>query len=178
MLWTVEELKNMEEFKGIPSETLKQKMSAIEVAIKGYTNNKFQNKKVRFESESRDNVLFSYNDNIKPNDTIEISQSISNNGLYVVTEIKDKNIYVDNQLSENEYNLVTKIEHPKDILEGSLSMLKWNLDNADKIGVASESLSRHSVTYFNMDKTNTVSGYPISIMGFCTPYMRAKTWKK
>ena len=120
-------------------------------------------------------MLFSYNDNIKVGDTVEISQSISNNGLYVVTEIKDRNTYVDSQLSENIYNLVTKIEYPKDILEGSLGMLKWNLDNADKIGIASESLSRHSVTYFNMDKTNTVSGYPISIMGFCSPYMKAKT---
>ena len=70
---------------------------------------------------------------------------------------------------------MTKIEYPEDIKNGSLSMLKWNFDNADKIGIASESLSRRSVTYFNMDKTNTVSGYPISIMGFCTPYMRAKT---
>ena len=165
----------MEEFKDISEEKLKQKMNAIEVAIRGYTNNKFQNTKVRFESESQNNVLFSYNENIKVGDTVEISQSISNNGLYVVTEIKDKNTYVDSQLSENIHNLVTKIEYPADILDGSLSMLKWNLENADKVGVASESLSRHSVTYFNMDKTNTVSGYPISIMGFCTPYMRAKT---
>lgn len=165
----------MEEFKDIPEEKLKQKMNAIEVAIRGYTNNKFQNTKVRFEGQSRDNVLFSYNDNIKVGDTVEISQSISNNGLYVVTEIKDKNTYVDSELYENEHNLVTKIEYPKDILDGSLSMLKWNLENADKVGVASESLSRHSVTYFNMDKTNTVSGYPVSIMGFCVPYMRAKT---
>ena len=165
----------MEEFKDIPEETLRQKMSAIEVAIRGYTNNKFQNIKVRFESESRDNILFSYNENMKVGDTVEISESISNNGLYVVTEIKDKNTFVDNQLSENIHNLVTKIEYPVDIKFGSLSMLKWNLENADKIGIASESLSRHSVTYFNMDKTNTVSGYPISIMGFCTPYMRAKT---
>lgn len=175
MLWTTEKLKEMEEFKDIPNEILKQKMSAIEVAIRGYTNNKFQNTKVRFESESRENVLFSYNDNIKIGDTVEISQSISNNGLYVVVDIKDRNTYVDSQLSENVHNLVTKIEYPVDILDGSLSMLKWGLDNADKVGVASESLSRHSVAYFNMDKTNTVSGYPISIMGFCTPYMRAKT---
>ena len=175
MLWSIEQLKKTDEFEDIPEETLKQKMDAIEVAIRGYTNNKFQNTRVRFESESKENVLFSYNDNIKVGDTVEISQSISNNGLYVVTEIKDRNTYVDSQLSDNEYNLVTKIEYPKDILEGSLSMLRWNLDNADKIGIASESLSRHSVTYFNMDKTNTVSGYPISIMGFCTPYMRAKT---
>lgn len=175
MLWTTEKLKEMEEFKDIPNEILKQKTSAIEAAIRGYTNNKFQNKKARFESESRDNVLFSYNDNIKTEDTVEISESISNNGLYVVTEIKDKNTFADNQLSENIHNLVTKIEYSVDILDENLSMLKWNLDNAEKIGIASESLSRHSVTYFNMDKTNTVGGYPISTMGFCTPYMRAKT---
>lgn len=175
MLWTTEKLKEMEEFKDIPDKILMQKMSAIEVAIRGYTNNKFQNTKVRFECESKGNVLFSYNDNIKPNDTIEISQSVSNDGLYIVTEIKDKNTYVDRELFENEYNLITKIKYPADIKNGSLSMLKWDLDNRDKIGVASESLSRHTVTYFNMDKTNTVSGYPISIMGFCTPYMRAKT---
>ena len=102
MLWTIEELKKMEEFKDIPEETLKQKMNAIESAIRGYTNNKFQNTRVRFESESKGNVLFSYNDNMKVGDTVEISQSISNNGLYVVTEIKNRNTYVVLELAQVE----------------------------------------------------------------------------
>ena len=50
MLWTIEELKKMEEFKDIPEETLKQKMNAIESAIRGYTHNNFQYTRVRFVS--------------------------------------------------------------------------------------------------------------------------------
>ena len=68
----------------------------------------------------------------------------------------------------------TKTEYGADTYIDLSTMAKLK-ENADKIGVASETLSRHSVTYFNMDKTNTVSGYPISIMGFCSPYMKAKT---
>lgn len=65
-------------------------------------------------------------------------------------------------------------EYPMDIKMGVVNLLKWDLENRDKVGIASEAISRHSVTYFNMDGDNSLMGYPRSLMGFLKPYMRAR----
>ena len=175
MLWTVTELKAMSDFSGVSDDVLDRKIKAIELAIRGYTNNNFQNRNIRIICKSSGGILTGNNSYFVVGNTIEISQSKYNDGLYTITEIGSTTITLDSTLSDADFNLVTKTSYPADILEGSLSLLKWSIDNSNKAGVASESLSRHSVTYFNMDRNNTVSGYPISLMGFCAPYMRAKT---
>ena len=48
------------------------------------------------------------------------------------------------------------------------------LDNGDKVGVQSETISRHSVTYFNLDGDNSSMGFPKSLTGFLKPYMKAR----
>ena len=65
-------------------------------------------------------------------------------------------------------------EYPADIKMGVVNMLKWELENRDKVGIQSETISRHSVTYFNMDGDNSTMGYPKSLLGFLKPYMRAR----
>ena len=65
-------------------------------------------------------------------------------------------------------------EYPADVKMGVVNLLKWELNCRDKVGVASETISRHSVTYFNMDGDNSVMGYPKSLLGFLRPYKRAR----
>ena len=65
-------------------------------------------------------------------------------------------------------------EYPMDIKMGVVNMLNWDLENRDKVGIQSETISRHSVTYFNMDGDNSVMGYPKSLLGFLKPYKRAR----
>ncbi len=65
-------------------------------------------------------------------------------------------------------------EYPPDVKMGVVNMLNWDLNNRDKVGVQSETISRHSVTYFNMDGDNSTMGYPKSLLGFLKPYMRAR----
>ena len=65
-------------------------------------------------------------------------------------------------------------EYPMDVKMGAVNLMKWELENREKVGVASETISRHSVTYFNMDGTNAVMGYPSSLLGFLRPYKRAR----
>lgn len=71
-------------------------------------------------------------------------------------------------------HLTTEGEYPMDVKMGVVNLMKWELDNRDKVGVASETISRHSVTYFNMDGDNSIMGYPRSLMGFLKPYKRAR----
>jgi len=66
------------------------------------------------------------------------------------------------------------IEYPADIKLGAINLLKWEMEMRDNTGIASETISRHSVTYQAQDGTNTVNGYPAALMGFLKPYMKAQ----
>lgn len=66
------------------------------------------------------------------------------------------------------------IHYPEDVKMGVVNIIKWELKNRDKVGVESESISRHTVTYYKMDKDNTEMSYPASMLGFLTPYMKAR----
>ena len=61
-----------------------------------------------------------------------------------------------------------------DIRLGVANMIKWHLDNGDKAGVSSETISRHSVTYFDMAGDNSTIGFPKALTGFLRPYKRAR----
>ena len=63
---------------------------------------------------------------------------------------------------------------PLDVQMGIVRMVSWQIGAGSKAGIASETLSRHSVTYVQ-NAEDSVMGYPRSIMGFCKPYRRCKT---
>ena len=64
---------------------------------------------------------------------------------------------------------------PPDIKMGVVKLIKYDLRNApEKAGIASETLSRHAVTYETRTAENTAMGYPLALMGFLRPYMRAR----
>lgn len=50
----------------------------------------------------------------------------------------------------------------------------WEATMRDKVGVASETLSRHSVTYFAQDAGNQLMGYPVTLLGFLKPFTKAR----
>jgi hypothetical protein len=57
---------------------------------------------------------------------------------------------------------------------GIINLMKWEKNNRDKVGVKSETISRHSVTYFDQDASNQVMGYPVSLLGFLELYKKAR----
>ena len=177
MLISINEVKKLNEFSTIPESTLKRKLDAIEIAIRQITNNNFQNRLKRIVASSNNNLLEGTSQYFKVGDTIQITESI-NDGLYVIKAINEDTITFNNDIYDSEHNLCTKIEYPADIIEGALKVLSWDVKNADKVGVASESesLSRHShsVTYKNYDGTNTISGYPAELFNFCRKYGKAR----
>ena len=94
----------------------------------------------------------------------------------MVTEVdlEAKTVTVDNEMFPISYNLVTKIVYPADVKEGVINLMKWENSMRDKVGIQSETLSRHSVTYFNQDANNQVMSYPASLMGFLKAYIKAR----
>lgn len=64
--------------------------------------------------------------------------------------------------------------YPDDIKLGVVNLIKWDSDNRDKLGVASESISRHSVSYSGLTNAESEAGYPASLMRFLDPYRKAR----
>ena len=67
-------------------QVLEMKLQALELMVRKYTNNNFQNRNVRFECASNIQILDIQTPFLKVGDTVQISQSLYNDGLYVVND--------------------------------------------------------------------------------------------
>ena len=173
MILAVDEVMKLSEFAVQNEKVIEEKLNAAELMIRAYTNNNFQNRFVRFIADSLGNRLLGISDFLKVGDTVQISQSMVNDGLYTITEIGEDFIRVNQELYKST-NLITKVEYPADVRAGVLELLKWDIKNRPKTGVKSETLSRYSVAYFDQDANNQVMGYPVALLGFLKPYIKAR----
>lgn len=155
--------------KEIPEEMLTKKIKGIEQLIRDETNNKFQERRVRFYAASSDILLLGSSPFLKIGNNIEISESV-NEGLYTITEVTEDYLKLDAPLYPLSRNMITKIVYPESVRQGVLNLLKWDYTMRDKVGIKNESLSRYSVSYYDMDTDNSLGGYPSSLMGFLEPY--------
>lgn len=157
---------------------LEEKLQALELLIRAYTNNNFQVRAFRAVAEalSQDNQLVvSGNIPFKAGDTLQITESEFMPGQLVTVAAKSGfTISVNEDLFDESGVVITKVQYPTDVKMGVVNLMKWELNNRDKVGVASETISRHSVTYFNMDAGNNVMGFPVSLLGFLKPYKKAR----
>lgn len=174
MIVKVEDVMLLPEFMNADKDQVQKKLDALEVMVRKYTNNNFQNRHIRFSASSEGHVIKGCHQFIRVGDTLQISDSEVNDGLYVVTAIENGEITVDKELFAVPYNLVTKVVYPADIADGIINLMKWENSIRSKVGIQSETLSRHSVTYFNQDANNQVMGYPASLMGFLKAYIKAR----
>ena len=178
MILTVSELKQYittEE----TDQALEAKLQALELLIRAYTNNNFQIRAFRAVAVAvaqGNKLLFNSPVPFKVGDTIQITESdfMQDELVTVVTVAEDSSIVVSGDLSDESGVVVTKVKYPMDVKMGIVNLMKWELDNREKVGVASESISRHSVTYVDQTGENTVMGYPVVLMGFLKPYRKAR----
>lgn len=175
MILSVEEAKSfLPELSTMSDDLLKQKLGAVEVMVRKYTNNNFQNRNIRFLADSVGTILNGSSPFLMEGDTIQVSDSRVNDGLYVLKSVSDDSVVVDRPMFTVERNLVTKVEYPSDVKMGVVNLMKWDFNNRDKVGIKSETISRHSVTYADLDNSNQAMGYPVSLLGFLEPYKKAR----
>ena len=158
-------------------QALESRLQALELLIRGYTNNNFQKRPFRAVAVALadGNQLICPTDTpFKAGDTLQISDSELNSGLVTVNAVDGQTVTVSEDLYDESGVVVTKVVYPADVKLGVARMLQWQFDNGDKVGVQSETISRHSVTYFNMDGDNSSMGYPKSLLGFLKPYKKAR----
>ena len=158
----------------IEDSVLEAKLQALELLIRKYTNNNFQHRGIRFKCPIMQTKLYLATPFLNESDTVQISDSIYSDGIYTIKTVEEEFVVLNKPLFDEAEVLVTKVEYPMDVVLGAVNMMKWDLENRDKVGIQSETISRHSVTYFNMDGDNSSMGYPKSLLGFLKPYMKAR----
>ena len=157
---------------------LEAKLQALELLIRAYTNNNFQVRAFRavaVASSDGNKLLFNSPIPFKVGDTLQITESdFMQDELVTVSAVDASSITVIGEVIDESGVVVTKVKYPMDVKMGIINLMKWELDNREKVGVASETISRHSVTYVDQTGDNTVMGYPVALMGFLKPYRKAK----
>ena len=170
MIITVEELKKVSELSSVPDEQLTVMCEGIEDFIRQYTNNNFIVKNVTFNTPSLNGKLDTVSPLFKVGDTVLISNSKYNNGVYVINDLDGT---LDKELFDDDNNKVTLVKYPHAIKLGVVKLLQYNAKMDSKVGISSESLSRHSVSYAQ-PTSDSIGGYPASMMSFLKPYMKAR----
>nr|DAV57272.1 MAG TPA: head to tail adaptor [Caudoviricetes sp.] len=157
-------------------QALEARLQALELLVRAYTNNNFQKRAFRAVAVAMaDHKLLIQSANpFNTGDTLQITESELNAGLVTVSASSNDAITVKESLYDEGGVVITKVVYPADVKLGVANMLKWQLENGDKVGVSSETISRHSVTYFNMDGDNSTMGFPKAVLGFLRPYMKAR----
>lgn len=174
MILSVDKAKELIDFAGWTDEKIKWKLLAIEQIIRAYTNNNFQDRGYRIRADIRGGVFMS--ESLIPfevDDTIEVNESQYNGGLYTIESV-DTVFTVDKDVRDEDDVLITKVVYPADVKDCVVNLLEWEIRNRSKVGIQSETLSRHSVTYFNQDAGNQVMGYPASLLGCLKAYRKAR----
>ena len=168
MIISIEKAKDEINFKDWTDAKIERKLKAIEQTIRNYTHNNFQDADCRRIADIVGGTL--YVEALTPfevGDTVQISETKLNKGLFTVESVEDVYFKVSETLKDEKDVLVTKVHYPEDVVDCALEMLEWEMDGKKKAkkGIASETLSRHSVSYVQQNDGNTKSGYPASIMG-------------
>ena len=147
MIISVDDIVSMPDFIGQDTKILQKKLNALELLIRKYTNNNFQNRSIRFIGNSLGDRIFGGHPFIRIGDTIQISESEVNDGLYVVTEVGKNFIRLDKEVFNVDSNMVTKVVYPEDIQVGIINLLKLiPLDNMAMISELSASLDVKKIT--------------------------------
>lgn len=172
MIMTVAELKKQIDCGTAADDLIAVRLKAIEAVIRSYTNNNFQQRGIRFAGRSNGMYVYGEPQYMNIGDTVQISASCVNDGLYQVTDVRADRIQLDEFLATAEYNLVTKIKYPADVIQCAVDLYKWKQNMGDKVGVKSETISRHSVTY--EDSATLFMGYPVGILNGLRLYKKAR----
>lgn len=166
-------------------EVLAARLSALELTIRRYTNNNFMDRGFRTTADIRGSLFIM--EALQPfevGDTVQISESELNSGLYTVKEATDSTVMVEERTHDENDVLVTLVEYPIDVKLGAAKILQWQMKNeaansgdTSKKDIQAETISRHSVTYAQDSTESDLSadfGVPKKLVAFLNLYKKAR----
>ena len=179
MIITVEKAKQLVNLEGWTDEKIEMKLKAVEQTIRAYTNNSFQNRGYRKVADIAGDLFVTDDHPFKVGDTVQVSESTLNAGIYTIIAADDTAFETAEDVADEAEVLVTRIDYPADVVACALNLMEWEVNMRGKVGIQSETLSRHSVTYVNMDGNNqsgssNIMGYPASLLGCLKAYRKAR----
>lgn len=174
MIISVSEAKEMiNGLDGWTDAKIKRKLMAIEQTIRSYTNNNFQDRDYRRTADIVGGSL--YVEALTPfevGDTVMITETKLNKGLFTVKDSEDVYFTVNESVKDEKDVLVTKVVYPEDVVDCCINLLDWEKNNRQKVGIKTETISRHSVTY--EDSSSMFMGYPVGILGALNSKKKAR----
>lgn len=174
MIISVEKAKSLISFPNWTDEKIEMKLKAVEQTIRAYTNNNFQDQDYRRTADIVGGLFIV--EALTPfdiGDTVQISESRKNKGLFTVASADDSTFTVEEETVKDEKDvLVTKVVYPADVVDCCVNLMEWEVNNRGKVGIKSETLSRRSVTY--EDSASMFLGYPTSLLGCLKHYRKCR----
>lgn len=172
----------LEEAQKIFNVVTQDDLDGLETAIRTLTNNPFQNINIRYYNLTfNDDSKITIKDKViglRVGETIQISNSTLNDGLFVIEEITGQEITVQGEPQffdlESKEATLTKVEYPNDILLGVKKLLQYDSKMIGKMGLKSKTVSRMSETYYDQNSGETINGYPAAMMSFINKYKLLK----
>lgn len=167
---------SLEEARKIDANVTEAYLNGLEQAIHAYTNNSFVNQRIRFNITgygTEQVMLADVPFGLREGDTIKLSGSVANDGVYAIETIDDKTITLK---SAKFYRIVptgetvTKVEYPPDVVAGVTKLIAYDKKMSTKLGVKSESIGRMAITYYDVNASESAEGYPKSLVSFLDKY--------
>lgn len=173
MILSVEKAKTLISFPGWTDEKIAMKLKAVEQTIRAYTNNNFQDRDYRRTADIIGGLFLV--EALTPfdvGDTVQITESGLNKGLFTVASADDSTFTVEEPVKDENDVLVTKVVYPADVIDCCCNLMEWEVNHRGKVGIKSETLSRHSVTY--EDSATMFMGYPAALLGCLKSYRKVR----
>ena len=173
MILTVADLKGRVDCGTAADDLITAQLEAIEAVIRAYTNNRFQARGVRLCGPSQGRMVYGPPLFFAAGDTVQITSDWGvNDGLYQVENVAADGLQLDCDLQPVGKNLVTLVRYPADVVQCAVDLYRWRQDRGDKVGIKSETISRHSVTY--EDSATLYMGYPVGILNGLKLHKKAR----
>lgn len=172
----------LEEAQQIDSKVTEGDLNAYETMVRRLTNNNFQNVQIRFYGlsfDSEDTITLRNEPlGLREGDTIQISDSTYNDMLVVIESIEEKTLKVkaEEPFFEGSFfsAFITKIQYPADIRIGVQGLIEYKAKMGSKLGIKSETIARMSVTYYDVNATDNIEGFPASKFSFLKKYKKMR----
>lgn len=171
---------SLDEALKLDADTTQDACDGLETMVRNLTNNNFQLTKFRIRglglSGSTIQASSGRLDIFQPGDTIEINGTDYNDGLYVVESVSGSSITIHGSFiaETNSGAIATKVSYPADVLTGIKKLIAYDAKMRDKAGIKSETVSRWSVTYYDVTAAESSEGYPVSLLGFLNKYRKLR----
>ncbi|EAG1758613.1 hypothetical protein DSO10_04540 [Listeria monocytogenes] len=172
---------SLEDAQKIDANVTQSDLDAFEQTIRQLTNNHFQNTHIRFKHLDFKGTAITLKSEplgLMPGDTIQISNSKVNDGLTTIKAITGKEIAVNIEKPffafSSQDAFITKIEYPADIRMGVEELIRFKKTMGPKLGIKSESIARMAVTYYDINASDNVEGFPAAKFSFLNKYEKMR----